>query len=311
MVYSSMLCESKGLFALIKKPLQGANLPVTIRQLEEDDLDFAFEMTTTEQWNERREDIKRVFGYEPEGCFIAELNDHKIGHVFALSYGKLGWIGLLIIKAEYRRMGIGRLLTAKAKEYLLNRGVETAKLEAVPEISDLYRKLGFVDEYDSLRYVGTVGRARLSKNSSIVSIEEPDIVALADFDARFFGAPRTRVIAKLHQEYPQFCFMSRSSSKINGYIMCRESLSGYKLGPWICDADKPEIAEQLLVQCVARLEPNSQVYIGVPAVNHAATEILRRHGYSKYSHSIRMRFGKELENECIEGVFAIGGPMKG
>jgi hypothetical protein len=27
--------------------------------------------------------------------------------------------------------------------------------------------------------------------------------------------------------------------------------------------------------------------------------------------SIRMRYGEPLENECVNGVFVIGGPMKG
>jgi ribosomal protein S18 acetylase RimI-like enzyme len=282
-----------------------------VRKLAREDLDFAFEMTVAEQWNDRPEDIKRVFDFEPKGCFIAEVDNKPAGHVFAITYGKLGWIGLLIVKTEHRRMGIGRLLMTKAEEYLLSRDVETVKLEAVPEISDLYRKLGFVEEYDSFRYVGTTERGRPSKDSSIVSIKETDIASLADFDARFFGAPRNRVLAKLCHEYPELCLVSRSGSRIDGYVMCRKALSGYKLGPWVCDPEKSEIAEELLVQCTAKLEPKSQVYIGVPAPNHFALGILERLGYSKCSHSIRMRFGKKLENECVEGVFAIGGPTKG
>jgi hypothetical protein len=99
--------------------------------------------------------------------------------------------------------------------------------------------------------------------------------------------------------------------KIVGYVMCRKALVGYKLGPWVCDPRKPETAKELLTRCIKQLEPKAQLFIGVPAVNKTATKILQELGFANYSHSIRMRFGEELENERVKGVFAIGGPMKG
>jgi GNAT superfamily N-acetyltransferase len=58
------------------------------------------------------------------------------------------------VVAEYRRKQIGTLLLKKDIDYLLNSGVETIRLEAVPSIAGLYRELGFIDEYDSLRFTG-------------------------------------------------------------------------------------------------------------------------------------------------------------
>ena len=134
---------------------------------------------------------------------------------------------------------------------------------------------------------------------------------LEKFDAKSFGRDRPRVLPSLFQEYPQFCFISRSGSKVVGYIMCRKALVGYKLGPWVCNSDKPEIARQLLTHCLRKPEPHSEVSIGVPSVNTASVRILEQLGFTNYSHSIRMRYGEPLENECVNGVFAIGGPMKG
>ena len=76
-----------------------------------------------EMWNVTIEDVRRMFEFEPDGCFMAELEGAPAGHVFSVTYGKLGWIGLLIIKKEFRRMGIARLLMLKANKYLLSRGV--------------------------------------------------------------------------------------------------------------------------------------------------------------------------------------------
>jgi hypothetical protein len=47
-----------------------------------------------------------------------------------------------------------------------------------------------------------------------------------------------------------------------------------------------------------------------PAPNQFAIEVLREFGFEQYSKSIRMRLGKKLI-ERGNGVFAIGGPMKG
>ncbi len=122
-----------------------------------------------ERWNDTRNDIERMFSYEPDGCFVAEVNSRAAGHVFSISYGKLGWIGLLIVEAKYRRKRVGTLLTKKAIDYLLNCGVKTIKLEAVSTIANLYRELGFVNDFDSLRFIRTGGEKDMSSMSSCVN----------------------------------------------------------------------------------------------------------------------------------------------
>ena len=126
---------------------------ITLRLLTEYDVDFVTRLAENEKWGYLPCDIKRYMEYDPRGCFIAEVDGKQAGHIFSVRYDKLGWIGLLIVKAEYRRKNIGITLTKKAINYLFNCGVETTRLEAVPEIADLYRQLGFVDEYDSLRFI--------------------------------------------------------------------------------------------------------------------------------------------------------------
>jgi ribosomal protein S18 acetylase RimI-like enzyme len=282
----------------------------SIRKIEERDIDFAYRMTVVENWNNTVEDIHRVFNCEPNGCFVAEADGIRAGHVFTVSYGKLGWIGLLIVKADYRRMGMGKLLMEKARDYLLSQGVETIRLEAVPEISNLYRTLGFVDEYDSLRLTGTCRFSSPSEDASISLAQREDMRELLRFDAEYFGASRQHVLTRLHQANPRLCLVARIRSEFVGYIMCRRALGGFKVGPWVCNPRNPQVADRLLRECMNRLEPSDKVYVGVPAVNGAAVEILQQAGFEQFSKSIRMRLGKEFK-DCAKGVFAIGDPMKG
>lgn len=284
----------------------------SIRQFEEKDIDFAYKLDMIERWNDRRNDIKRMFNYEPDGCFVAEINGEAAGHVFSISYGKLGWIGFLIVEPKYRRKGVGTLLTKKAIDYLLNCGVKTIKLEAVSTIANLYRELGFVNEFDSLRFTRFWGEKDMSLLSSCVNpLKKEEIKELAKFDAEYFGANRIRVLMRLYDYNPKLSYVSHVKSEITGYIMCRKAEIGYRVGPWVCNSEHPQAAQELLMKCMKTIGHNEKFYVGVPAVNKKAVEILHDLNFKQYSKSIRMYFGKKLQTECIDGIFAISGPEKG
>jgi len=264
-----------------------------------------------EQWDDTRNDINRMFSYEPDGCFIAEVNREPVGHVFSISYGRLGWIGLLIVRAEYRKKGVGTLLTKKAINYLLNCGVKTMKLEAVPTIVNLYRGLGFVDEYDSLRFMGVSREITSLSNRCVKSLKKEEVTELAKFDVEYFGANRIKVLGGLCRNSPQLCFVSYTDAEIVGYLMCRKTETGYRIGPWVCNPENSQAARELLMECMNTIRKNVKLYVGVPVVNKAAVEILHDFNFEQYSKSIRMYFGEKLETERANGIFAIGGPEKG
>jgi ribosomal protein S18 acetylase RimI-like enzyme len=283
----------------------------SIRPFKDEDIDFAYKLDVMEQWDHTRDDIKRVLGFEPNGCFIAEIGGEPVGHVFSISYGRLGWIGFLIVKTEYRRRGIGTLLMKRAIDYLLSRKANTIKLEAVPIMANLYRKLGFVDEFDSLRFIRIGGKISSVSSHCVKLLKKREIAELAEFDAGYFGANRIRVLNGLYQDNPQLCFVSRNDSEIVGYAMCYEAESGHRIGPWVCNPENLQVARELLTKCIETIGRNEKLYIGVPAVNERSVEILRDLGFEQCSKSIRMYLGKKLEIERVDGLFAIGGPEKG
>jgi GNAT superfamily N-acetyltransferase len=282
-----------------------------LRQFKESDIKFAYEMTKIEGWNYPEKDIKRMLSYNPLGCFIAETDDERMGHVFSVNYGKLGWIGLLVVRAECREKGVGTALMKKAINHLLTNGVETIRLEAVSAIAIVYRKLEFVDEYDSLRFWGTNRKIDSATSSNVKPLKEEMIKEVARFDAEYFGANRINVLNSLYHDHPNSCFVSYAESKLVGYIMCRKAEEGYRVGPWVCNPENPQAARKLLTKRMETIEENEKLYVGVPAVNKKAVEILQNFGFEQYSKSIRMCFGKKLEAERASDIFAIGGPEKG
>ena len=196
-------------------------------------------------------------------------------------------------------------------DHLLNNGVETTKLEAVPAIAELYRKLGFIDEYDSLRFSGNTPKFFSTQSSNVKLLKGEMIEEIAKWDAEYFGADRIKVLTSIRDESPKCCFVSYTGSKCAGYIMCRRAGIGYIAGPWVCNPEKPQVADELLIKCMEAIGRSAKLYVGVPAVNREAVGILQELGFKQYSKSIRMRLGKELETECINGIFAIGGAEKG
>ena len=283
----------------------------SVWRLVEKDIEFVYQMNVTEDWNDRINDIRRMFNYEPDGSLVAEVDGVPVGHVFTVNYGRLGWIGLLIVKLEYRKKGVGTLLMKKAVDYLLHCGVETIKLEAVPEISDLYRRLGFIDEFDSLRFISTSRKTVSRRIDSTKGIERGKMADIARFDAEYFGTDRTRVLLSLYQENPKLCFACYEGSDVVGYVMCRRATRGYNLGPFVCNPKNLGVARELLARSIEKIGPNTAIYSGIPATNEKAVMIFQEFGFKPYSKSIRMHLGKHPTIENVSGIFAIGGAMKG
>jgi GNAT superfamily N-acetyltransferase len=284
---------------------------ISIRLFTKSDIEFVHKQCANEKWFHNPRCIERMFAYEPNGCFIAEADGDRVGHVFSINYGKVGWIGMLIVDKEHRQSGFGTLLMKQAMSHLLNLGVETIKLEAVPEIADLYRKLGFIDEFDSLRFMKINRKGNQLTNLNVRPLRRNEIVKVAEFDSRYFGANRARVLRQLYEDNSEFCFISRVNSQIIGYIMCYGVETGYRIGPWTCNPHYPTMAKELILKCLDFIEANAKLYVGVPVVNCMAVKLLQELDFELYSKSVRMYFGKKLKDEHLEGIFSIGGPENG
>lgn len=262
----------------------------SIRPFKERDIDLAYKLDMMEHWNDTRDDIKRMFSYQPGGCFIAEIDHKAVGHIFSISYGRLGWIGLLIVKTRFRRRGVGTLLLKSVMDLLLSHKVKTIRLEAVSTIAGWYRKLGFVDEYHSLRFSGFSRKMTTSSFPHVKPLKKEEITEIAEFDVQYFGADRIEVLTALHQDNPELCYVSHKGSEIVGYIMGRKAENGHRIGPWVCNPENPIVARELLIKCMETIGRDEKVYMGVPAVNKAGVEILQDFGFERYSKSIRMLF---------------------
>jgi ribosomal protein S18 acetylase RimI-like enzyme len=199
-----------------------------------------------------------------------------------------------------------------AISYLEDRGARTIKLEAVAEAAPLYRRLGFADAFDSLRFHGIPQRnVKKSRKTKTVSVMyEADIAEIAEFDAQYFGSNRLSVLKSLRSDFPQYCFYAKENQRTNGYIMARKTLNGLWLGPWVSIDSR--VAELLFSKLLEAIEKDAkEMRLGFPAVNTNATKLVEKYGFHLVGKSIHMIRGDRKNQGDLACIYGIGGPEKG
>jgi GNAT superfamily N-acetyltransferase len=280
---------------------------IEIRGMTGDDADFCLDLLRIVGWGNTRGDFERMMHYEPGGCFVAAVDGVDVGMVASIDYGAVGWVGNLIVRPGLRGRGVGALLMEEAIHHLRERGVESVCLDSVPLAIPLYRRLGFKEVQPSLRFTGE-GQPLESEHAK--RMRPSDLPEVAELDGRIFGASRDRVLKRVFEDFPETCFVARVGGTLTGFIMAKEGEGFHRIGPWICDPDRADVAEDLLRRLMDELA-GEKLWAGVLGGNPASAEILGACGFSHVSTSLRMCLGRCESLGDVVGQFGLGGPDKG
>ena len=278
-----------------------------IRVITEDDYSFFQELINLVGWGLDRDDFIRMITSSPKGCFIATIGGEKVGVVVTTSYGKVAWLGNLIVKPDYRGHGVGASLMVHAIDYLNQRGVDSIRLDGVPKAIPLYNRLGFKDEYWSQRYIG---KSTSHKTTLSSPMKEKDLESIYSLDLRYFKLDRKNLLKRKFEHNSECCFTSKKGNELVGYIMGKFDGDTIRVGPWICNPSYLYHAEELLLSLMS-VYPRKKVWIGCPAGNKSASGILSKHGFNSLPSSLRMCKGDCKHREDVMGIFGLGGPDKG
>lgn len=92
----------------------------TIEQLQEKDVSAFYELPKGEQWNPGFENavINEIFDPKDKQILVGKINNQVMGSISCCRYGDYGWIGVYIIKKEFRGKGLGIQLWNQAMERL-------------------------------------------------------------------------------------------------------------------------------------------------------------------------------------------------
>ena len=261
-------------------------MQLEIRPFTASDIEFALMQTAREGWGATRALFETCLAHDPEGCFIAEEDGGRVGMITTTRYAQTGWVGNLVVVPERRRQGLGRQLMSHVIARLTDRGVRAICLEADPMGIRLYRRLGFVDQFESRRFRREPPHQ--AKPSSADRLGARDLPTIAGFDTAAFGDDRSRLLAVLFGK-AKAAYWIRDNPGPRGYAFVLPTASGVSIGPWV--AVDRQAADNLLRRILAEFAHHPLV-IGVPNINRAAAELFESQGFQQTAPSLRMFRGE-------------------
>ncbi len=265
-----------------------------IKIMTKNDADFATGLTNLEKWANRKSDFERLIKLNPNGNFVAFENDKRVAIITSAIFGKLAFVGNLIVPQKYRGKGIGRGLMEHALKYLGERKkVSTIELDGDFPAVELYRKLGFRDKYFSFRFC----RKPADSPSGEIEASIVDPCQIIEIDNRLINVPkisRDKFLTEFISLHNGQVYVT-GENKSSGYSVVRKCFGDYYVvGPTM--AENPKDAE-LLIQSVINNYSLEVIYAGVPEINRDAVEIMLNNGFHYEQPSLRMYLGGKIDYE--------------
>lgn len=276
--------------------------------MEVSDLEFAVRCTATEGWvSETIEDFENFLAFDPNGCFVAEVDKKPAGICIASNYGVSGFIGELVVLRDFRNNKIGTALLEHAINYLKDSGVKSIYLDGVISAVPIYEKIGFKKICKSLRFTG---RIEGKPNVKVQSINDLDLMEIYKIDTSLFGAERTYFLERKHKNFPHLCKVLRSDGEIKGYIFGKSSGGLISIGPWV--SIDPNLNPLSLLQVIAYEQGKANFRIGVLENNRKAVSLIRSMDkLTEGQFSWRMVLGSENGLGLNAAFYGIGSAAKG
>lgn len=124
-----------------------------LRRLTLDDLDAGLALSTAAGWNQTAEDWRRVLTLPSTQAWGIEREGRIVASTTAIRYGdELAWIGMVLTAERFRGQGLASLLMTAALDSVSK--CDLVKLDATAQGAPLYRRFGFEDEAEVVRYRG-------------------------------------------------------------------------------------------------------------------------------------------------------------
>ena len=226
--------------------------------------------------------------------------NNPIGSIACVKYNSsYGFIGLFIVKKEFRNMGYGVKLWKHALDYLEN--VDCIGLEAAPNRLDDYQKWGFKKssitnrwKSEGIRDLPYSSFYKDDNNAFKVvpgSQISPETVLI--YDSQREPSPRPHFLRDwLNDSFGNVSALVDNNGMSHGFgrirpCMLQGNKQGWRIGPLL--ADTPPLAELLIRKLVRNLE--AQIFLDCSNLNPYANYLLSSMGFKEISQTYRMYKG--------------------
>jgi ribosomal protein S18 acetylase RimI-like enzyme len=218
---------------------------------------------------------------------IGQLGEEPVGCISAVSYaGRYGFIGLYIVRPEFRGHGYGMQMWDAALARLHGHNIG---LDGVVAQQCNYARSGFRLAYRNVRYRGQAEPASL--HASVAPVNEGVFAAIDAFDRQIFPERRDAFLRRWLTQPMARAYAARDGGRLTGYAVIRKCREGWKIGSLA--ADDEVIARRLYDAAVAYPPSGDAVYIDVPEANLRAQSFLAALGLIPVFETARMYTGPD------------------
>lgn len=273
-----------------------------IQQLNRTDLNILIDWASKEGWNPGKNDAEVFWNTDPVGFYGFFYEGNLIAAGAVISYSnEFGFMGLFIVKSEFRNSGIGRKLWYARRNILIQRLHKNASIgmDGVVAMQPFYKKGGFTKAFREERYE-FVGR-EFPLLDHISTIDRIDFEKIVQYDISFFGCKRTQFLKGWLYMPESNAIQYKKNNEIVGYAVLRAAERGYKIGPLF--ANTAAIAEELFEYCLS-IVPNQPVFLDIPTINEEAVSLVKRYTGQYVFECARMYYGT-VPNSNVNGIFGI------
>jgi len=269
----------------------------TIVNASKAEMDFMIGLAKGEGWNPGLSDGKLFYDADPKGFFIGKLDGEPISCISGVKYGDYGFVGLYIVKPQYRGQGYGIPIWQEAMNYLRDINIG---LDGVPAQIDNYRESGFMLYNGSLRFAGKIA---LMENISqyIIPVNESHLNEIIAYDTLHFPAKREAFIKGWVMSDGHHALLWHEDGAVRGMGVIRKCFEGYKVGPLF--ADTPEISEALFL-ALAQYAQGETLYLDIIEGNENAQKLVEKYQMNKMFECARM-YSKAKPEVHWDNVYGI------
>jgi ribosomal protein S18 acetylase RimI-like enzyme len=256
------------------------------------DLTGAMELSRVAGWNQTQGDWEMLLRLAPQGCFVIEADDRIAATATLLCYGtRLAWIGMVLTRPDYRRMGFAQQLMEHVLERARELKIESIMLDATPQGQPLYEKLGFQTEQIVERWFRDGQQPRSAQQTP-----KPLTPYAREMDLAAFGADRSLLLQELASRTPP-------NNVIGACCFSRSGTRARYLGPCIAADQK---TARLVIEQTLQQSSEAGWFWDLLSANESAAQLAGDLGFSSQRRLERMVLGRRLEKKD-ELVYAIAG----
>lgn len=240
-----------------------------------------------EEWNFNFEEfVKTFYGKEYFRGFTLSLGSRPIGFGNLMIFGKIGWIGNIVIDPQFRNNGYGTTITDFLVETGEKMGVRSFNLIATKMGERIYSKLGFKTELLYEFYKPSGNPEPVAVKGNIRKARYGDLDILSALDLTVTGENR---IGLLEDFINETSLIFNKEQKLKGFYI-------EKLGNGLIISDEVTYGLELINNLI--IESKS---VAITDKNIAAGKFLIDNGYEKFNELPRMCLGEKYNwrPECI------------